>query len=312
VLYFAAGRSSHLDGGIYLYGLDPASGRELCRTKVESGRNDVMNQNKPLPAGGLSDVLVSDGQRIFMRNLAFDLSLKPAAAPGAQGSGGEPRNRLSAWGGLLDDNAWNRAFWVYAPEWPTHYANQAPKAGQLLTFGRSTTYAVKYFTKRNYHSPMFFPAESGYLLFADDNLTQPRLYDGGPESPKPVKWLPPVAESQEFECDRPVTKDPRDTGYIRTKAPRWMKYLPIRVRAMVATKDRIYVAGPPDVLKEGDELAALEGRAGGRLRVVDAASGETISEIGLKSPPVFDGMIAAFGRIYLATEDGSVICLEGE
>jgi hypothetical protein len=88
-----------------------------------------------------------------------------------------------------------------------------------------------------------------------------------------------------------------------------MKYLPIRARAMVATRGRVYVAGPPDVLKKGDELAAFEGRAGGRLRVVDAADGRTTQELKLDSPPVFDGMIAAYGRIYVATEDGKLLCL---
>jgi hypothetical protein len=197
---------------------------------------------------------------------------------------------------------------MHARGWPTHYANQAPRAGQLLVFDDDTTYAVKYFTTRNFHSPMHFPATSGCLLVADPSAADSYLYDGKPGSQKPLEWLPSVHESQRFDSDCPVTRDPRDTGYTRTKAPKWMKYLPVRVRAMVATGDKIYVAGPPDVLKEGDELAAFEGRAGGRLRVVDSRDGKTLHELELDSPPVFDGMIAAWGRIYLATEDGKIVC----
>jgi hypothetical protein len=29
----------------------------------------------------------------------------------------------------------------------------------------------------------------------------------------------------------------------------------------------------------------------------------------LDSPPVFDGMIAAAGRLYIITEDGQILCL---
>jgi len=32
----------------------------------------------------------------------------------------------------------------------------------------------------------------------------------------------------------------------------------------------------------------------------------------LNAPPVFDGLIAAGGRLYLATTDGKMVCLAGE
>ena len=43
-----------------------------------------------------------------------------------------------------------------------------------------------------------------------------------------------------------------------------------------------------------------------------AADGKTLSERELPSPPVFDGMAAARGRLYLATRSGQVICLAPE
>ncbi len=57
--------------------------------------------------------------------------------------------------------------------------------------------------------------------------------------------------------------------------------------------------------------AALKGEIGGRLMAVDASSGETITELTLPAPPAWDAMAAAYGRLYLATMDGKVICLEG-
>ena len=42
---------------------------------------------------------------------------------------------------------------------------------------------------------------------------------------------------------------------------------------------------------------------------VAAGSGKVVSRIELDSPPIFDGMAAAKGKLYLSCEDGSVVCL---
>ena len=44
---------------------------------------------------------------------------------------------------------------------------------------------------------------------------------------------------------------------------------------------------------------------------MDKRDGSKLSEMDLSSPPVFDGMIAAAGRLYLATVDGEILCLAG-
>jgi len=63
--YFAAGRSSQLDGGIYLYGVDAATGRLLHRARLEGPdyTGDGIKENYKLPMGSLPDVLLSDGHR---------------------------------------------------------------------------------------------------------------------------------------------------------------------------------------------------------------------------------------------------------
>ncbi len=58
---------------------------------------------------------------------------------------------------------------------------------------------------------------------------------------------------------------------------------------------------------QGDELAAFQGRAGGKLLRVDPASGKVTYEMELASPPVFDGLIAAQGHLYMCTRKGDVI-----
>lgn len=61
---------------------------------------------------------------------------------------------------------------------------------------------------------------------------------------------------------------------------------------------------------EADPLAeALEARHGGRLLVVSAKDGQTAATYDLESPPVFDGMAAAGGRLYVSTKSGQVVCI---
>jgi len=45
------------------------------------------------------------------------------------------------------------------------------------------------------------------------------------------------------------------------------------------------------------------------LWAVSTADGKKLTEHKLASPPVFDGLIAARGRLYLATRDGRLTCM---
>jgi hypothetical protein len=78
---------------------------------------------------------------------------------------------------------------------------------------------------------------------------------------------------------------------------------------MVLAGQTLFIAGPPDVLDPKDPLAAFEGRAGGELLAVSAADGSTLGRWKLKSSPVFDGLIVAGGRLFVATTDGRLLCL---
>ncbi|NQT52699.1 PQQ-binding-like beta-propeller repeat protein, partial [bacterium] len=67
--YFAAGRSSQLDGGIHLFGVDATTGRLLHRTRLEGPdyKAEDIKVNYQLPMGSLPDILMGDGERVFMR-----------------------------------------------------------------------------------------------------------------------------------------------------------------------------------------------------------------------------------------------------
>ena len=109
---------------------------------------------------------------------------------------------------------------------------------------------------------------------------------------------------------------PGAKGYLlfakntEAKKPTWAGRIPVRIRAMVVAGDRLFVAGPPDVLASDDPLGAFEGRKGGVLCVIDTQTGKKVAEHRLESPPVFNGAAAARGRLLLTLEDGSMVCFQ--
>ncbi len=319
VAYFTAGRSTYLDGGIRVYGLNAVTGEILHKGLLEGPHRDV-DKDRDLAffiLGANSDVLVSEGGYIYMRQKKMTPELKEIevdvlSSKGAQDVG----MHIFSTSGLLDDSWYNRTFWMYSKRWPGfQLANQAPKTGQLLVVDDEKTYAVRVFYRRNVHSLMFFPAREGYLLFADFNTTEPQIV-GERGAREPVKWLPQSdysrargdevrkLESEAFGLDKMI-------GYTRAEQPVWTNWLPVRIRAMVKAGDTLFVAGAPDVLDSKDPYAAFEARKGAKIVAVSAEDGNKLSEITLEYPPVFDGMIAANGCLFASLRDGSVVCLAG-
>ena len=348
VAYFTAGRSSNLDGGIRVFGLDPASGKVLHRATLSSwSRTRTDAEGKPFVLayhmeGAFSDVLTCEGGFIYLGQYKLDLSLQEQDVPyiipgpdekseamgrtelanqpfvegmetmakeekmqrewqlrnhrtlmeelekkyGGASLGDRKMGRhVFATGGFLDDQWYNRTFWTYSETWPGFYiAHRAAKTGQLLCVDQQKTYAVQAFPRRNMQSPLFTPAKNGYLLFADDNDNEPIMPDYTRSVPKGI-------------------------GFTRKEPPVWFKWVPIRIRAMVAAKNALLVAGPPDVLEPDDPMASFDARSGGVLWVVSKTDGKTLAQYKLDSPPVFDGMAAADGRLYLSTRDGKVTCM---
>ena len=95
---------------------------------------------------------------------------------------------------------------------------------------------------------------------------------------------------------------------------------------MTGANDKLIIAGPPDILDEArfhgrfklpevdvmvrKQEAAVNGEGGGMLRTLSAGNGKKLSEIKLNSLPVFDGLIAANGKLFMSTLDGQVVCYE--
>jgi hypothetical protein len=104
----------------------------------------------------------------------------------------------------------------------------------------------------------------------------------------------------------------------------WTRDIPIVARALVMAGRTLFVAGPPDFIDEEQafkqiddpatlpalrkQAAAFAGKTGGLLMAVSADGGDELARYELDSPPVFAGMAAAGGRLYMVTMDGRVRC----
>ncbi len=57
-------------------------------------------------------------------------------------------------------------------------------------------------------------------------------------------------------------------------------------------------------------VAALEGKRGALLQVVSAQDGRKLNELTLEACPIFDGLAAAKGKLFVSMMDGTVVCFE--
>ncbi|MEF8788364.1 MAG: PA14 domain-containing protein, partial [Planctomycetota bacterium] len=250
-----------------------------------SERPDVDEEpGRPFDMEGVSsDLLVAGSEDIYMFQKRFseDLSVEPMPRITKLGDRRAGLHLMTN-DGLLDKTWFNRTFWTYSTRWPGYYlAPDAPKSGQLLVFDDEHTYGVKFYREWHGLSPEFRPGQ-GYKLFADRNSNEP--------------GLDPTAIGRE-----------KGEGFSRTQPPAWTKNVPVRVQAMVLARDHLYVAGPPDLGPGKAAQAAIRGRRGACFRVVAAEDGQVLSGFEMDSVPAFDGLIAAYDRLYMTTQDGAVV-----
>jgi hypothetical protein len=217
--------------------------------------------------------------------MAFDKNLKDITPDRASNLGDRILGRhLISTGGFLDDSWYDRTYWTHSNRWPGfYYSNDAPKAGQILVFDDERTYGLHVNTERLRLSPAFTPGGDGYELFADDNDNEPVL------------------------AEKSINRE-KGPGFSRAAPPAWSHLIPLRARAMVLADDKLFMAGPPDVVPQDDPYAAFEGRKGAQLWVVSATDGYKLAEYPLKELPAFDGLIAVGGQLFLATADGKLLC----
>ena len=245
--YFAAGRSSYLDGGIDLCRVQPETGKALSRTPIyspdpETGRQPDQFDQCHMP-GALSDILSGDAQHVYLRDMVFDRQ-------GANQPKGSPH--LFTLTGFLDGTWPHRSYWIFGTR--CSLSTGCSGRDKNLVYGR---------------------------LLAFDGVT---VYGYGR---KVVHWSNQLGDGayRLFALARDDRKE------------RWSKRVPIRVRAMVLAGKVLFVAGP------------MTGADGAKLLAISTADGSELAQVQLDAPPVFDGMAAAGGRLYISLESGRLVCM---
>ncbi|MHC4352473.1 MAG: outer membrane protein assembly factor BamB family protein [Planctomycetota bacterium] len=322
VIYCVAGRSAFLDDGMRLIRLDPATGRLLSETVLDdqdpaSGKaiQDYARQhNMPV---SLPDILSCDGRLVYMRSQPFDLAGKRLPLKALPYAGNPERYSIPSTQrpehahlfcptGFLDDSWWHRTYWVYGSHFPGGWAGY-PLAGKVAPSGK-------------------------ILVFDEENV-----YGYG-RQPQYYRWTTPIEHHLFSAAKNPAEVEQRQPETPRQKkrnqqrgfkvVHHWTRNIPLFARAMVMADRTLFVAGPADIVDENEirkriesdeasrqlreQVDAFVGKKGAMLWAVSASDGERQAEVELDELPVFDGVAAAYGRLYMTTVDGNVLCLGRE
>ncbi len=271
-VYCVAGRSMNLNGGMYAYELDLVTGKVLHELHLEADQ-EVKGECKDAV---LPDILVNDGANVYMRGLRLqfgDTLQKPAKNRGF--SGLRPND-----GGLLDGTWFNSNFWKYRTA-----------SAQMLVFDEATVYGImaqKKLVPKSYGQDIF-TLGSGYSIFAVD------LNAKSAERKEPVQG--------------------KSTGRKKGKtaaAKKWQSTSSVRAQAMILAGRYLCLAGAPDVVSRDDSWAAFDDHEGGMLEVYSKSHGKKTSAYKLASTPIYDGMAAANGKLFISLENGSIVCYGGK
>jgi outer membrane protein assembly factor BamB len=345
-VWFASGRSMYLDGGIRLYRLDASSGEKISvttmdKTNPETGENLQKATTWLTMPVALPDILSSDADYVYMRSQKFNeegkrVEIDPlsstsykqlmneAEKPELDQMFDDPNilqstfknyyhlfldsitseqkgKHLFAPYGFLDDSWFHRSYWVY---------------GKYYVGGWN-----------GYYLPgKYMPA--GRIMVHDEE----NVYSFG-RKPQYYRWTTPM-EYQLFSVPMSVKVDTTlnqasargGIEQIGAEAMRysWNRNIPVLVRGMVLANNTLFISGPPDLVNEEDaqnhyadsniqaklkkQKKALQGKEGGLLWAVNRESGAVKAKYRIDSPPVWDGLIAADNKLFMATMDGNVIC----
>jgi len=339
VVHCVAGRSVFLDGGLELLRIDAESGKLVSRTVMDENIPGT-DQNMQFAMKGLNmppglpDILSCDDKFLYMRSQKFDFQGKRTelysgnpswnekiAQRSAAEQTGEGRHLFSLTG-FLDDSGFHRTYWMFGQKvhsgcnfW--FRAGRYTPSARIMVFNDDTVYGFGRQPKYMLWTPAY-----EYRLFSAKKQLDPesikRALAGSEKLAKKigVYWI----------FNRELTGEMSDKELSAVDVNWSQEQPPLIVRSMVLAGETLFVAGPPDLLDEEaaisrrfdpdvqkqltDHAASLDGRRGSMLWAVSAADGHRLSELQLDTLPVWDGMAAASGRLFLTTTDGKVMCFK--
>jgi len=310
-LYASAGRSTWIDGGIYLFTLDPATGKILHRFQYQSRDPEFeegMDKADPqhtkrfdqnttdyktflqpdrsdsfsMAGGTISDVLVSDGQDVFLHQDRFSPTLEHQNLMA---------RHLFSTSSLLDGAENHRSHYMLgtgdfrcvpvAYSWIVNNKDARRKGtglvvpyGVLLAYDTQAVWGVRRNGK----------ALGKYIVFQRQNT--------------------PFSQDEKGQPDfQPLEDDEHPFPYL------WQKPFKDRPRAILKADGHLIIAATPVAIPKNDPHAAYEDRLGGTIHILDPKTGETIATQKLDHAPTWDALTAANNHLYLTNESGTLIRL---
>tara|TARA_R110002049_G_scaffold285698_4_gene467001 strand:- start:136089 stop:139160 length:3072 start_codon:yes stop_codon:yes gene_type:complete len=287
--YFAAGRSTFLDGGIAVFGLDTVTG-ELKHSRILHGPYEDDQRSFPIPAagqfqleGGKADILSCTGNELFMRNQPFEPNLTPIIPERVKSV------HLMASPGFLNDSPQHRTYWTVDQD--LRYGGAMGKfssgpAGDTIAFDGKLFYEV-----RGYAPGRNLPGRGRDLNQLELYSVHSGTYAGMSEKAN-RSAIPAIGKWQQ----------------------RWNTPTPFAGHAIAAAANTVMAAGVP-MLKgytAEDTHASYAGQKGGIAWLLDARDGRKMQQIRFDAAPVWDGIAIAHGSYYVSLKDGSVVCLSAK
>ncbi|NQT11442.1 MAG: PQQ-binding-like beta-propeller repeat protein, partial [Planctomycetes bacterium] len=283
VAYASAGRSSYVDGGVYLCGVDAVTGKLVARRRIshrdpETGLEPQHLVRGVSMPGAIPDVLATDGTSLFMRHQRFDLSGQPL----------EPNvDHLFSSAGYLDDTWWHRTYLQFGRSMSGGYGGWG-RAGNTHISGRTLVRNASHafgFGRKGYTiTGSHLGLQSEYHLFAADL--------------KPIQPPKPSRAAKPRRSKTPVNT----VNYL------WSKSIPFYPRAMLLAGGTLFLAGPDSV----DDFHANRPKGDVLLWAVSTEDGAKRAEHKLTASPVYDSFAVTANRLYFTTVDGRVVCYTGE
>ncbi|MBC8470719.1 MAG: PQQ-binding-like beta-propeller repeat protein [Planctomycetes bacterium] len=336
VLYCTAGRNMYIDGGIHFLRLDPATGKLLGETVMndkdpETGEDMHLAYLKKTQGNNMpvahSDILTCDGRHIWMRSqkITFDGKRLEIGLENVEEQNPEDFH-IFCQNGFLDDSYFFRSYWTFGRRVTGGYGGWY-KAGRLVPSGR-----ILCFDEKNVYG---FGRKPEYMV--NSSVLEYRIFSADKVVTRQA--IERIGKAERAMNTRSSQKNANSSDWrLRSFFPdkdlsaatfQWTLEQPALIaRAMTAAADKLFIAGPPDLLDERQafhspddpevqaklkrQAEALDGRAGGQLWVLTKADGKLVSRFALDTIPVFDGMAAAGESLYITTVDGRVMCLTGK
>ena len=321
-VYCIAGRSMFLDNGMRFLAIDLHTGRKIAET-ILNDMDPTTNQSLQAKIKGLSmpvanpDILSYDGKSIFMKSQKFNLDgTRPVieAAGNGRNQTGEDAHLFSA-SDMLDDSGFHRVSIIYGKEFPSgvarhHTTLRYAPGGKMIVFDDSKIYG---FSRLPHLHRWTRNLEFHIFAASQDERIKPTVQERRRSN---------AATKVNSVYEKTITLQSNDKERQRllnsltstTIKYNWSNYDPAMfVNSMVLTNKMLFAAGPPAIRNEStqDALLRWQGKSGGVLWSLSRANGEKQrSDYKLDAPPVFDGMAAAYGRLYLSLANGSIICFE--